>query len=76
MCYTGKCPYEISYGDYLGDCTLDFKDSLPMDAFCTNEPCPDNWGTPFLAKEFEAEMERIKIISQKEGRFRILDLSE
>lgn len=38
MCYTGKCKYEISGGDYVGACNLYCKtEDFPDDAYCVKQ---------------------------------------
>jgi hypothetical protein len=69
MCYTGQCPYEVGYGEYVGECRALIGDPIPPDAICMAPgDLPD--------KAFMDEVERIKVITNKEGRFRILDLAD
>jgi len=73
MCYTGRCPNEVGYGEYVGECRVFIGDPVSPDALCM---APGDFPDKDSIDKFEAEIERIKIITNKEGRFRILDLAD
>ena len=74
MCHTGTCPYEVTHGDYVGECTLT-SGTIPADAPCVLEiEIPE--GMVLDTSAFDRAIERANDLACKKGRFRILALSE
>ena len=65
MCYTGKCKYERTWGEFVGECTLSAKELTQEDALCHDEPWQE---IPWMKlRKIEKPI--------KKGRFRILELT-
>jgi hypothetical protein len=73
MCYTGKCPYELTSGDFVGDCKFNNYVDIPPGAPCSFD-APE--GVLGSGDHFEDAVEKIKSHSEKKGRFWILALSD
>ena len=67
MCYTGKCRYEIGCGENVGDCKLIYGQHFPADAYCS-ELVPEFYSAE--EKKLEEQLERLRDLQSKKGRFK------